>query len=64
MVVVVWPLSRYLGDRLGATGVGQIAAVAVPVVVGGALYLGAALAFHVEEVSFVRNLVSRRTGRG
>ena len=60
MAAVVWPLSRFLEDRWGDSGGGQLLAVLVPVAVGAATYLGGAMAFRVEELRFVRNLISRR----
>jgi hypothetical protein len=60
MAAVVWPLSRYLEDRLAGSGMGQIMAVLIPVLVGAVVYLGGAIVFRVDELRFVKNLVARR----
>jgi putative peptidoglycan lipid II flippase len=64
MAAAVWPLSRVLEDRLAGSTPGDLAAVGIPVVVGAAVYLGAASVFRVEELRFVRNLVARRRSDG
>lgn len=64
MGVVVWGVSRAVEGTVDvATITGQIFAVAVPVIFGGTAYLLLARLFNVEELAYVRSLLSRRRGR-
>ena len=61
---VVWVVSRALESTVDvATIVGQVFAVAVPVAVGTVVYLGVGRLVGVEELGYVRSLVTRRLGR-
>ena len=64
MGVVVWAASRGLEAIVSTDALtGQIAAVAVPIALGVGAYLGFCLLFGVEELAYVRTLVTRRLGR-
>ncbi|HEX2049028.1 MAG TPA: murein biosynthesis integral membrane protein MurJ [Actinomycetota bacterium] len=60
MGAVVWALWRVLSDALGTSLVAQTLVVGVPVVAGVAVYLGLAVALRVEELGYVRSLLTRR----
>lgn len=62
---VVWGVARGAEAVLGEGGtISSAVALASATVVGAATYLLLAAALKVEEMSFVRNLVGRRGGRG
>lgn len=63
MGIVVWVVFRAVAPvAAGDDAIGDVLGVAVPVAVGAAVYLGLALALRVEELSFLRSVVRRRTG--
>jgi hypothetical protein len=64
MGLLVWATFVAMDNLIGSAGLLQQAIlVIVPVAVGVASYLGMALAFRVEELDYVRNLVLRRGRR-
>ena len=63
MGLLVWLASRWSENVFPTEGFGgQVAAVAAPVVVGLAAYLGLAILLRVEELGLVKGIVSRRIG--
>jgi peptidoglycan biosynthesis protein MviN/MurJ (putative lipid II flippase) len=64
MGLVVWGASRAVEGSIDVTTiVGQVVAVAIPVITGGVAYLFFARVFRVEELAYVRSLLGRGRGR-
>ena len=64
MGVVVWGVSKAVESAIDvSTIVGQVIAVAAPVIVGGLAYLALGRLFRVEELAHIRTLVGRTASR-
>ena len=63
MGIVVWASAASLRDLVGVESfVDQILVVGIPVALGAAVYLGAAILLKVEEMALIRSLLGRRLG--
>jgi putative peptidoglycan lipid II flippase len=62
MGVLVWLAERLVARAVAdvTTGMGQLAAVGIPIAVGLTAYVGLTLLFRVPEVAFVRGVLGRR----
>lgn len=60
MGVAVYALANVLEDVFGAGTLGLALTFGIPTLIGAAVYLGAATLLKVEEMSFVRSVITRR----